>query len=290
MVIATGFFDGVHLGHRLVIDSLVKAASLRGEKSAVVTFWPHPRNVLQDDARNLRLLTSLQEKKDILLSLGVDSVEVLNFTKDFSRLTTQEYLQLLKDRYGATAIVLGYDNRMGSGDVTTSEVAEIAEGMGLEVIHPDSIDDGGSPISSTRIRKALEAGDVAAASKMLGRPYKLHGVVVAGNRLGRTMGFPTANMQLYEPLKLVPGNGVYVVDVETVGQRRRGMCNIGTRPTVDNGHQRTIETNIFDFSEDIYGLDLELFFVEKIRDERRFDSLSDLKAQLEKDREFAIKK
>ena len=290
MVIATGFFDGVHLGHRLVIDSLVKAASLRGEKSAVVTFWPHPRNVLQDDARNLRLLTSLQEKKDILLSLGVDSVEVLNFTKDFSRLTTQEYLQLLKDRYGATAIVLGYDNRMGSGDVTTSEVAEIAEGMGLEVIHPDSIDDGGSPISSTRIRKALEAGDVAAASKMLGRPYKLHGVVVAGNRLGRTMGFPTANMQLYEPLKLVPGNGVYVVDVETVGQRRRGMCNIGTRPTVDNGHQRTIETNIFDFSEDIYGLDLELFFVEKIRDERRFDSLSDLKVQLEKDREFAIKK
>lgn len=290
MVIATGFFDGVHLGHRLVIDSLVKTAFLMGEKSAVVTFWPHPRNVLQDDARNLRLLTSLQEKKDILLGLGVDSVEVLNFTKDFSRLTTEEYLQLLKDRYGATAIVLGYDNRMGSGDVTTAEVASIAEKMGLKVIHPDAMDEGGSPISSTRIRKALEAGDVEAASKMLGRPYKLHGVVVAGNRLGRTIGFPTANMQLYEPLKLVPGNGVYVVDVETVGQRRRGMCNIGTRPTVDNGHQRTIETNVFDFSEDIYGLDLELFFVSKIRDERRFDSLSDLKIQLEKDREFAIKK
>lgn len=290
MVIATGFFDGVHLGHRLVINRLVAAAAQRGEKSAVVTFWPHPRNVLQDDARNLRLLTSLEEKKALLLGLGVDSVEVLSFTKEFSRLSTEQYLQLLIDRFGATAIVLGYDNRMGNGDVTTEEVAATAARMGLDVIHPDSLDSNGRPISSTRIRKALEAGDVVAASEMLGHPYKLHGVVVAGNRLGRTIGFPTANMQLYEPLKLVPGNGVYVVDVETVGVKRRGMCNIGVRPTVGSGNQRTIETNIFDFSEDIYGLDVDLSFISKIRDERRFESLDDLKSQLESDREYAIRK
>ena len=146
----------------------------------------------------------------------------------------------------------------------------------------------GHAVSSTKIRQKLEAGDVQGAAEMLGYEYALHGVVVAGNRIGRTMGFPTANMQLYEPLKLVPGNGVYFVKVETVGRSLFGMCNIGYRPTVSSGNARTIETNIFGFDEDIYGLDIRITFLQKIRDEVRFDTLQDLKVQLERDRDACL--
>ena len=287
MVIATGFFDGVHLGHRFVIEQLVKAARDRGDESMIVTFWPHPRNVLQDDARNLRLLTSLKEKEQLLRSIGVDRIEVLPFTKEFSRLTTREYLQeYVIGRFGGKAVLLGYDNRVGGDRLTTEQIRDVALGLGLEVIRTESVSAGGDTgISSTKIREAIARGDVESASWMLGYGYSLTGVVVAGNRLGRTIGFPTANIQLYEPLKLVPGNGVYSVEVETVGRKLRGMCNIGVRPTVGSGNQRTIEVNIFDFDEDIYGLDLKVTFLRKIRDERKFDSLSDLRLQLVKDRE-----
>ncbi len=295
MVVATGFFDGVHKGHRLVIDRLVSAAQERGTESLVLTFWPHPRNVLQNDARGLRLLTSLQEKKEMLLSLGVDRVEVLEFTKEFSRLSTEEYIwHYLIGVYDADAIVLGYDNRMGFDSGTTDEIAAIASKMGLEVIRADALELGQVPVSSTRIRNALQAGDVAAAAGMLGYGYSLKGVVVEGNRLGRTIGFPTANMQLYDPMKLVPANGVYSVKVDTLGRSFHGMTNIGTRPTVTgvessaNMMLRTIETNIFDFDEDIYGLDIRIEFLSRIREERRFPSLDSLKLQLEEDKKICL--
>lgn len=289
MVIATGFFDGVHLGHRLVVGQLVEAAAARGDESMVVTFWPHPRNVLQKDARSLRLLTSLDEKVAMLKSLGVSHVEVLDFTREFSSMTAREYLGRLKERYGAAALLLGYDNRMGCDASGPDAVARVAEEMGLEVIRTDMVTSSqGAALSSTRIRRCLDAGDVAGAAGMLGYSYVLRGVVVAGNRLGRTLGFPTANMQLYEPLKLVPGNGVYFVRVKVLGKEFLGMCNIGMRPTVAVGGSRTIETNIFGFDEDIYGLDLELSFVAKIRDEVRFGSVDQLKAQLEKDRDTCL--
>ena len=286
MVVATGFFDGVHLGHRLVIEQLVEAAAVRGDESMVVTFWPHPRNVLQKEARSLRLLTSLHEKKDLLLDMGVDRVEVMPFTKDFSRMTTREYLRELMDRYGAKAVLIGYDNRMGCDADGADQVAAVAHDLGLEVIRTQMVpSEQGYAVSSTKIRERLEAGDVRAASAMLGYDYTLHGVVVAGNRLGRTIGFPTANMQMYEPLKQVPGNGVYFVKVETLGRNLYGMCNVGCRPTVSSGNHRTIETHIFDFSEDIYGLDIKVTFIEKLRDEVRFESLEALRSQLEKDKE-----
>lgn len=289
MVIATGFFDGVHLGHRLVVGQLVEAAAARGDESMVVTFWPHPRNVLQKDARSLRLLTSLDEKVAMLKSLGVSHVEVLDFTREFSSMTARDYLGRLKERYGAAALLLGYDNRMGCDASGPDAVARVAEEMGLEVIRTDMVTSSqGTALSSTRIRRCLDAGDVAGAAGMLGYSYVLRGVVVAGNRLGRTLGFPTANMQLYEPLKLVPGNGVYFVRVKVFGKEFLGMCNIGMRPTVAVGGSRTIETNIFGFDEDIYGLDLELSFVAKIRDEVRFGSVDQLKAQLEKDRDTCL--
>ena len=286
MVVATGFFDGVHLGHRLVIEQLVSAAAVRGDESMVVTFWPHPRNVLQQEARSLRLLTSLSEKKAMLESLGVNKVEIMPFTKDFSTMTTREYLERLIAEYGAKAVLIGYDNRMGCDADGADQVAETALDLGLEVIRTQMVpSELGHAVSSTKIRERLEAGDVRAASAMLGYEYSLHGVVVAGNRLGRTIGFPTANMQMYEPLKLVPGNGVYFVKVETLGRNLYGMCNVGCRPTVSSGNHRTIETHIFDFDEDIYGLDIKVTFMEKIRDEIKFESLEALRSQLEKDKE-----
>ena len=286
MVIATGFFDGVHIGHRHVISTLIDEARRRGDESMVVTFWPHPRNVLQDDARNLRLLTSLDEKTELLKGLGVDHVEVLPFTKEFSRLTSRQYIhEYLVGRFGCKAILLGYDNRLGSDLAGPDEIGKIAEAEGVDVILCSKIEiPGGLVISSTKIRKAISSGCIEEANQMLGYEYSLLGVVVAGNQLGRTIGFPTANMQLYEPLKLVPGNGVYKVRVEAVGRVLAGMCNIGLRPTVSHDTRLTIETNIFDFDEDIYGLPIKVTFLRKIRDEHCFSSIGELKAQLEQDR------
>ena len=289
MVVATGFFDGVHVGHRLVIGQLVAAAAARGDESMVITFWPHPRNVLQKEARSLRLLTTLAQKKQMLHELGVDRVEVLSFTKDFSAMTMEDYLRHIMKEYGATAILLGYDNRIGCDAADSDQVARMAERLGLEVIRTEMVpSEAGFAVSSTKIRERLEAGDIKEASKMLGYDYSMHGVVVSGNRLGRTIGFPTANMQLYEPLKLVPGNGVYFVKVNVLDRVFYGMCNIGLRPTVGAGNARTIETNIFGFDEDIYGLDIEITFISRIREERKFDSLEELKHQLEADRDTCL--
>ncbi|MBO8477631.1 MAG: riboflavin biosynthesis protein RibF [Bacteroidetes bacterium] len=290
MVVATGFFDGVHTGHRLVISQLVNAAEARGEESLVITFWPHPRNVLQLEARTFRLLSSLEEKKRMLRELGVDRIEVIPFTREFGALTTREYLDFyVKRMFGGTAVVLGYDNRMGSDSMTPHDVGAVARSLGLDVIMTGMVEGmPGTAVSSTRIRTLIASGDVKDASAMLGYDYSLYGVVVAGNRIGRTIGFPTANMQLYEPLKLIPGNGVYSVKVHTLGREWAGMCNIGNRPTVGAGNPRTVETNIFGFDEDIYGLDLRVTFLRKIRDEIRFDSIDALGEQLAKDRKVCL--
>lgn len=290
MVVATGFFDGVHTGHRLVISQLVKTAKARGEESQVITFWPHPRNVLQLEARTFRLLSSLSEKKRMLKELGVDRVEVVPFTKEFGALTTREYLQqYVIGKFGGTAIILGYDNRMGADSISPHDVASVARELGLDVIMTEMVEGvPGTAVSSTKIRALISAGDMTDAARMLGYEYSLYGVVVAGNRIGRTMGFPTANMQLYEPLKLIPGNGVYAVRVHTLGKEWKGMCNIGNRPTVGSGNACTVETNIFGFDEDIYGLDIKVTFVKKIRDEVKFSSIDALRDQLQKDRKLCL--
>ena len=293
MIATTGFFDGVHCGHRLVIERLVSAAHARGDESLVITFWPHPRAVLQDGARELRLLTTLEEKKALLAGLGVDRIEVLNFTRQFASLTAEQYLRdVLQARFGVTTLLVGYDNRLGSDRLTASALRPVAESLDIELLEIEPLSFRAEPlaesrnleISSTKIRKSLEEGDVVQANDMLGYGYALTGVVVAGNHLGRTIGFPTANLRLYEPLKLIPGRGVYAVDVEVLGQRYRGMTNIGTKPTV-GGTFTTIETHILDFSEDIYGLPLKITFLRRIRDEICFPSLDALKEQLAKDRE-----
>ena len=298
-VVTTGFFDGVHRGHRHVLETVVSAARERGEEAIVVTFWPHPRTVLQQDAREFRLLTSLEEKKALLGAAGIDRVEVLPFTRQFASLKAEEYLQLLRDRFGASLVVMGYDNRIGSDRKMASEISgesfpsappeiifcDVAQKTNFQ-LRPSFVtrrtDSPSTAISSSIIRMTLAGGDVASANEMLGYEYGLYGVVVAGNRMGRTIGFPTANMQLYEPLKLVPGNGVYAVEVEVLGRKYLGMTNIGKRPTV-GGTNRTIETHILDFEEDIYGLPMRIRFLRRIRDERKFPSLEALQAQLQED-------
>lgn len=271
-VVATGFFDGVHLGHRRVISALVSSARERAEEAIVVTFATHPRAVLQQDARTLRLLSSPAEKAAMLKSLGVDRVEVLDFTRDFSRMRAEEYLRdIVRDRLGGTAVLLGYDNRLGSDQFSPEQLRPLAGRLGMDVvIVPPARLDGDIIVSSTKIRAALSEGRVGDAASMLGYEYPVSGVVVSGKQLGRKIGFPTANMQLYEPLKLIPGRGVYLSEVETLGRRFYGMTNVGD----------IIETNIFDFSEDIYGLDITVKFKKRLRDGKRLNSIEELKAQL----------
>ena len=273
-VAATGFFDGVHLGHRRVIEALVSSARQRGEEAVAVTFSQHPRAVLQQDARDLRLLTSAGEKEALLYSLGVDRVETLPFDRAFARLSAEEYIRtILRDRLGATAIVLGYDNRLGSDRLTPDRIAPLAESLGLEVTVVPPAATGAVVVSSTKIREALEKGDVSSAEAMLGYAYTLRGVVVGGKQLGRTLGFPTANLRLYDPLKMIPARGVYLTGVEVLGKHYDGMTNVGD----------IIETHIFDFNEDIYGLDLQVQFKKRLRDGKRFENLEGLKTQLAAD-------
>ena len=322
-VVATGFFDGVHLGHRQVIQALVSCARRKGEEAIAVTFSQHPRAVLQQDARTLRLLNSPQEKEALLRSLGVDRVVSLPFDRAFARLSAEQYIRtVLQERLGATVLVLGYDNRLGSDRLTPDLIRPVAEGLGLEVVVVPPASAGmqlqqspletsgcagplptpsasgpsllrsrgwlrfsaaaavstasastGGTISSTKIREALEKGKVEAAEAMLGYAYRLRGVVVGGKQLGRTIGFPTANLRLYDPMKLIPARGVYLTEVEVTGRHFWGMTNVA----------EPIETHIFDFDEDIYGLDLEIRFRRFLRPMRAFDSLDALKAQLTAD-------
>ena len=279
-VIATGSFDGVHIGHRLVIETLVSEARKRGEQSLALTFWPHPRIVLQDDAMELRLLNTAEEKMRLLKSLGVDRVEQLEFTKEFSMMGTEQYLrEIVKEKYGGTAILLGYDNRIGHDSVSPAQTAEIAASLGLDVIRADKVSAVGIAVSSTKIRNALKNGDVETASEYLCYDYSLSGIVVHGKKLGRTIGFPTANLELDEPLKLIPATGVYLSKVDVGGRLFYGMTNIGP----------TIETHIFDFDEEIYGETIHVSFIKRIRDEIGFATLEDLKAQLHKDEDYCKK-
>jgi len=284
MVIATtGFFDGVHLGHRKVIDTLCSTAKKRGAESVVVTFWPHPRNVLRQDARELRLLTSLEEKIELLKGCGVDNVNVLDFTRDFSKMSCESFLKdYIIGELGASVLIIGYDHHLGNPAYST-DIEKVAAGLGLETIKAESVSDKYNTISSTYIRNLVSTGGIERANQLLGWDYRLSGVVVSGNGIGRRINYPTANMQLYEPLKVIPEQGVYAVKVYVEGGSYYGVCNIGVRPTVSDSRTQVIETHILDFNEEIYGLDIKVDYCTKLRNEQKFASLDILKAQLEAD-------
>lgn len=279
-VVATGFFDGVHLGHREVIKTLVSSARKKGEEALVVTFDAHPRTVLQQDAGRLRLLTTPQERERLLLSLGVDRVETIPFSKQFASMDAESYIRnVLMDKFNATSIILGYDNRFGSDMLGVKEIGNLCAELGLkmEEVAPYVMPDG-TTVSSTRIRNSLSDGMVDYANDMLGYRYMLTGVVVSGKQIGRTIGFPTANTLPSAPLKLVPERGVYLTEVDVLGGHFYGMTNIGD----------IVETNIFDFDESIYGLELTLRFISRIRDMRTMSGLDDLKSQLSADKSSAL--
>ena len=278
-VAATGFFDGVHLGHREVLKTLVSSARERGEEALVITFSQHPRTVLQQDAGKLRFLTTPEEKRLLLESAGAGRVETIPFTREFASLSARDYIsELLVKRYGVSSLILGYDNRLGGDRLSAPQLRELCAGMGMDarIVPPYRLADG-STVSSTKIRGLIVSGKIEEANAMLGGRYMLSGVVVSGKQLGRTIGFPTANTVCSNPLKLVPGRGVYVTEVTVLGRRYYGMTNVGD----------VIETNIFDFDESIYGLELGLRFITRIRDMRAMNGLEELKKQLSLDRSAA---
>lgn len=275
VVAATGFFDGVHIGHQAVIKTLLETAARQDRQSLVITFWPHPRVFLQNDARDLRLLTSVDEKVAMLKGMCVDEVKVLPFTREFASLSAKEYLQMMGDTCSVDSIVLGYDNRFGSDFLGTEQISTLAQAMGFDAQVVRCAEVSGFTVSSTRIRKELACGNVALASRMLGRDYSILGVVVGGKQMGRTIGFPTANLSLREPLKCVPGVGVYLSRVFLGPRTLWGMSNVD--------RQGRVETHIFDFDEDIYGFDIEVTFVDRIRDEIVFSNFEELKNQLKID-------
>ena len=284
VVAATGFFDGVHLGHAKVIELLCSTAKAEGATSAVITFWPHPRSILRQDAGKLRLLNSLEEKEERLKALGVDEVHVVDFTREFSKMTAEEFIRdFLIEKYGVSTLIVGYDHRLGCKKTGSDDIVRIAGKCGIKAVRVGAISDSYNTISSTYIRNLIETGGIERANALLGYEYTLKGVVVPGCGNGRKIGFRTANMSLYDPLKLIPYNGVYAVRATVEGKTYKGVCNIGYRPTVEDGRGLTVETHLLDFDDDIYGLDLTVRFVQFIREEQKFASMELLHEQLLKD-------
>ncbi len=287
-VVTSGTFDGVHRGHQTILARLTEVAKTSGGESVLITYWPHPRTVVSNDSQNLRLLTTLEEKTDLIDQAGVDHLVIIPFTRSFSQLTSEEYInQILIEKIGTKKLVIGYDHRFGrdrEGGFEYIKAHQHEYGFEVEEIPRQDVDAVG--VSSSKIRAALNEGNVRTANQFLDRPYSLTGTIVKGRQLGRTIGFPTANMQVDDAAKLIPANGVYAVSVEYGGQTLGGMLNIGFRPTVAGTHQ-TIETYIFDFDKDIYGEHMTLRFREFLRPEQKFDGLPALVAQLKRDEEAA---
>jgi riboflavin kinase/FMN adenylyltransferase len=287
-VVTSGTFDGVHLGHQTILARLTEVARASNGQSVLITYWPHPRTVVSNDSQDLKLLTTLDEKIDLLDLAGVDQLVVIPFTRSFSQLSSEEFIrQILIEKIGTKKLVIGYDHRFGrdrEGGFDYIQAHQSEYGFGVEEIPRQDVEAVG--VSSSKIRAALSEGNVKIANRFLGRPYSLTGTIVKGRQLGRTIGFPTANMQVDDPSKLIPANGVYAVDVDYGGQTLGGMLNIGFRPTVA-GTNQTIETYIFDFDKDIYGEHLTLRFREFLRPEQKFDGLPALVAQLKQDEESA---
>lgn len=288
-VVTSGTFDGVHVGHQRILKRLKEISLQSGGESVVLTFWPHPRMVVSEDSQDLQLLSTIDEKIELFESLGIQNLVIIPFTRAFSELTSEEFIQLvLVNKIHTKKLVIGYDhrfgrNREGSFEFLQKNCADY--GFEVEEIPRQDIED--LAISSTRIRQALLSGQVGVAQDLLGRAYALSGTVVKGKQLGRTIGFPTANLHLHESYKLIPSNGVYIIKAHYQNQAFNAMLNIGVRPTVD-GVSRTIEAHIFDFDKEIYGEDLKLELLSYLRPEQKFNGLDALVEQLHIDRQTSL--
>lgn len=290
-VLTVGTFDGVHEGHKTLIERVVAAAKAEGRRSVVVSFDPHPRDILQPGANGIQLLTTLEERADMLDAMGVDQLVVIPFTRDFSLLRSEEFIRdILWKTIGMAHIVIGYDHHFGRNrEGGIDALRRMGEELGFRVESVEKHEIGAVTVSSTAARNALrEHGDVGLVASFLGRPYTLSGIVVHGQKRGRILGFPTANLRIHDSRKIIPKTGVYAVDVEYAGTVWRGMLNIGTRPTFRDGLAQTIETHLIGFDGDLYGQSLTVRFIDRIRAERAFSGMEELRAQLEADRQVCI--
>ena len=284
-VVTIGSFDGVHRGHQQLLSRIVKLARARNGESIVITFDPHPRSVLRPDDDSLRLLTTTEEKARYCAASGIDHLIVVPFTREFAAQAPTEYIDnFLVKHCAPDRIVIGYDHKFGqnrAGDV--EYLRHRGRQHGYEVIEIDAQEVNDITVSSTTVRKALAAGEVTKAAALLGRPYELSGTVIEGRQLGRTIGFPTANIQPDHRLKLIPDNGIYSVTVDRGGKTLRGMLYIGDRPSLNDGRGVTVELNIFDFDDDLYGEDLTVYFHERLRGDLQLEGLEALSKQLTQD-------
>ncbi|MES3019335.1 MAG: bifunctional riboflavin kinase/FAD synthetase [Bacteroidota bacterium] len=290
-VVTIGTFDGVHIGHQKIISRLLEISRQKKGETVILTFFPHPRMILHPEDKAIKLITTMQEKAERLEKLGIDHLIITPFTRDFSNLSPQEYIsKILVDKIGTKQIVIGYDHRFGKDrEGGLDHLQKFSSDFGFEVEEIPEQDINDVAVSSSKIRNAILSGDVKTASAFLGYPFHLTGKVIKGDQIGRTLGFPTANLFVEETYKLIPADGIYAVNVQINPDSEdtkplNGMAYIGHRPTI-NGMTHNIEVNIFDFDQNIYGSTIRINFLTYIRGDERFDSLEALKVQLAKDEE-----
>lgn len=283
-IVTTGTFDGVHYGHQKIISRLQELAKQHKGESVIITFFPHPRLVLFPEDNDLKLINTLDEKIELLEKSGVDHLIIIPFTKEFSRLSSLEFIQqILVDKIGTKKLVIGYDHHFGKNREGSFEhLKHYSSEYGFEVEEIPEQDINDVAVSSTKIRNAILEGKVSVANKYLGYNFNLRGIVKKGDQIGRTLGFPTANISLAETYKIIPADGIYAVNVYLNEQKLQGMLYIGDRPTV-KGKSKVIEVNIFDFSSDVYDQELKVEFLQYIRGDKHFKSLDELKIALAKD-------
>lgn len=287
-IVTIGTFDGVHLGHKKILEKIVENAHSQNCESLVLTFFPHPRTILQADSE-MKQLNTLAEKTNLLSALGIDNLVIHPFDAAFSRLTAEEFVkQVLVDTFKIKKIIIGHDHRFGRNRTANiDDLIEFGNKFGFEVEEISAKQINEVSISSTKIRNALTEGNIELANNYLGYYYSLTGIVSKGKQLGRTIGFPTANIKIVEEYKLIPQNGVYIVQSNLDGIMYHGMMNIGTRPTVD-GTTQTIEIHFFDFQKELYNQKITISLLHRMRSEQKFESVDALKKQLDKDKITAL--
>ena len=287
-IVTIGTFDGIHIGHQKILKDLIKTAKKEGKKSVLLTFFPHPRMVLQKDNKIL-LLNTIEEKSGLLEKMGLDYLIIHPFSREFSRLTALDFVRdILVNKLNTSRLIIGYDHHFGKnreGNIHQLKEYSLLYDFKVEEIPAQDIDD--VSVSSTKIRTALKEGNLKTANNYLGYHYMLNGTVVSGKKLGGTIGFPTANLEIKEPYKLVPKTGVYIIKTHINTVLYTGIMNIGFNPTVLGKHQ-TIEAHLFDFNEDLYGKEIMIEFIYFLREEHKFKSIEELVVQLNIDKENAI--
>lgn len=290
-VVTVGTFDGVHAGHRVLVRKVVEAASVRKARSVIVTFDPHPREILNPGRSGIRLLTTLPERCELLTDIGIDEMVVIPFNRDFSLMDSKTFLkEVIWERIGVSEFVIGYDHQFGRDrQGTIDTVRAVGEEFGFDIQIVSRQEVGERTVSSTAIRRALEEkGDIELANQFLEREYRLNGTVVHGGKRGKEIGFPTANVRPEDSRKVIPRNGVYAVRVRVEEDFFDGMMNIGVRPTFGDGEERKLEVHLFDFDRDLYGITLQIRFVERIRDEMAFAGVEALRERLKEDRKSVL--